>query len=346
MDNALYRPEPILRHRDRRVDRDTPPRRAAERLIDGEVLLVSDRYSTGAEIIAQLEALLGSRAGDAYPARRAAERRVRTAALRLLAPIVDHRVALEGAGAIGFLPELYPDHRSFALPFVQVQELHGAWRRYRDGVNLTVLGYKVHPYFGTYAPVRTEHLELFGTWLSQYEGPRERAIDVGTGCGVLALMLCKAGFQRVLATDDNPNAVESVERERERLVMPIDARCCDLLGHGSRPVELVVFNPPWMQGAVEGAIDGALYFEDPALFERFFTQAHERNAPDGRVVLLFSNVMQLVQPDVQHPILAELERGRFRLVQKLQRKAKATPGRDGRRRKTREKVEVWELARL
>ena len=44
-----------------------------------------------------------------------------------------------------------------------------------------------------------------------------------------------------------------------------------------------------------------------------------------------------------HPILSELERGRFKLVQKLQRKVKPAPGKDGRRRRTREKVEVWEL---
>jgi len=60
---------------------------------------------------------------------------------------------------------------------------------------------------------------------------------------------------------------------------------------------------------------------------------------------LFSNVIQLVQPDVPHPILSELDRGRFRLVQKLQRKVKGSPKPGGGRRRTREKVEVWELAR-
>ena len=60
--------------------------------------------------------------------------------------------------------------------------------------------------------------------------------------------------------------------------------------------------------------------------------------------MVFSNIITLVQPDVPHPIQAELERGRFQLVKKLQRKVKPPPEPDGSRRRTREKVEVWELS--
>jgi methylase of polypeptide subunit release factors len=188
---------------------------------------------------------------------------------------------------------------------------------------------------------------LFATWLSQYKGPRARAIDVGTGCGVLALLLCRAGFERVLATDCNPNAIESVTRELRRLpsAPPIVPHHGDLLGDDPRPADLIVFNPPWMRGAVEGPLDRALYYEE-GLFERFFAQASTRLTPSGRIVLVFSSLGQLVQPDVPHPIQAELERGRFRQVQKLRRKVKPAPSRTGGpTRRTRERVEVWELAR-
>lgn len=346
MPATLHRPEPILDPAADRVDRRTSPREAAARLRDGESLLVDDAYGTGATILGELQSLLRAPPEHAPYGVRQAHRRVwREASLRLLAPIEQHRVALADAAPIGFLAELYPELDRFALPLVEVQSLRGAWNLHREGVHLAVLGHRVHPYYGTYAPTRTSHLELFGTWLSQYEGPRARAIDVGTGCGVLALMLCKAGFERVLATDDNPNAIESVRRElgRRPEPPPIDVLHGDLLGEGSRPVDLVVFNPPWTKGTVEGLLDRALYFED-GLFERFFEQAHGRLAPTGRVVLLFSNLIELVQPQVPHPIEAELARGRFGLVQKLTRKVKPPPDESGRRRRTRERVEVWELA--
>ena len=329
------------------MDRGTPPRQAAARLRAGEELLVSDHYITGVKILDQLESLLQPPARDAsYQVRQASQRTRRTASLRLLAPIVRHRLALKGARPIGFLAELYPELSSFFLPFVQAQELHGAWKRYREGVRLSVLGHRVHPFYGTYFPTRTSQLELFGTWLSQYQGPRARAVDVGTGCGVLALMLCKAGFERVLATDSNPNAVESVARELRRFpaAPPIDLLQGDLFCQDSAPADLVVFNPPWMQKKADGLHDSALYFED-GLFERFFEQAWARIHDTGRIVLVFSNVIQLVQPDLPHPILAELERGRLRLVRKLHRKVKPAPTETGQRRRTRERVEVWELAK-
>jgi len=348
MTRALHRPEPILHQDAHPVDGSMPPRHAAARLRDGEVLMVTDSYGTGAEILAQLQVLMPPPAGDAsYEVRHTAQRTHRAAALRLLAPIAHHRVALTDARSNGFLKELYPELETFILPFVAVQELHGAWGRYREGSHLAVLGHRVHPFYGTYVPTRVSHLELFGTWLSQYQGPRTRAVDVGTGCGVLALMLAKAGFDKVLATDCNPNALESVARDLQRFpsVPSIDLLHGDLLGEDTTPSDLIVFNPPWNKGEIDDLLDRALYFDDD-LFERFFDQANSRLGPSGRIVLLFSNVLELVQPDVPHPILAELERGRLQLVQKLNRKVKPPRDASGKRRRTREKVEVWELGRV
>ena len=344
----LYRPEPILTHDARTVDRTAAPRMAAAHLASGGSLIVSDRYSTGGFILAQLHALLEPPPADApYRARQAFQRAYRQASMRLLAPISKHQIALSDTPEIGFLKELYPERSTFVLPYVEVQDLAAAWKRYHAGVPLAVVGHAVHPYYGTYVPTRTSHLELFGTWLSAYQGPRVNAIDVGTGCGVLALMLARRGFEQILATDTNPNAVESVRREVRGLATdpPITAVQADLLGDGTEPVELVVFNPPWTRGRVDGLLDQALYYDDDGLFERFFEQALARLTPDGRVVFVFSNVTQLVQPDTPHPIEVELERGRFRLVQKLNRKVKAFVDKDGNRRSTRERVEVWELAR-
>lgn len=347
MNRTLHRPEPILHHAARPVDCSTPPRLAAERLLDGDTLMVTDRYGTGAEILAQLDVLLPPPPqGAPYAVRLAHRRTLREASLRLVVRIDDHRLALEDARSIGFLGELYPERAAFVLPFAQVQELHGAWIRYQEGVYLAVLGHRVHPFYGTYAPTRVSHLELFGTWLSQYHGPRARAVDVGAGCGVLALMLCRAGFERVLATDNNPNAVESVARElrRHSPAPPIDLLHGDLLGDDPTPADLIVFNPPWIRGEAEGLLDTALHFQD-GLFERFFEQAYARLKPTGRVVLLFSNLMELLLPDVPHPLAAELAGSRLRLVQKLRRRVVPSPSATGQRRRTRERVEVWELAK-
>lgn len=348
MTPRLHRPEPVLRSNAAQVDRSLAPRVAARRLLDGEPLILAADYKYGVEILDQLTYIMRPPAHDApFQHRQNFSRAYRRVAMGLLAPVVDHRVDLADAGHVGFLAELYPELPRFLLPFVQTQELHGTWVRYDEGVHLAVLGYKVHPFYGTYAPNRTTHLELFGTWLSQYQGPRNEAVDVGTGCGVLALMLAKAGFAHILATDSNPNSIESVRRELGRRPErpPIDLLCGDLLGEAPAPTELIVFNPPWTQGTAAGLVDQALLFE-PELFPRFFDACLQALVPDGRVAMVFSNVMSFMQPDLPHPIETELARGRLRLVKKLQRQVKPPPPRPGERpRRTKEKVEIWELAR-
>ena len=344
MSVPLHRPKPV-RGRAVPVDRSRSPRRAAERLDQGELLVVTDHFRTGVQILDALDDRLGRPAPDASFATRSAHARaLRTASMRLLAPIRGHRVALEGADENGLLAELYPGRPDLQLPLVEVQELHGAWRRYREGVHFATLGHRLHPFYGTYAPTRTEHLELFATWLSSYTGPRDRAVDVGTGCGVLALMLGKAGFAHVHATDSNPNAVESVRRELAGLgpiPPPVTLSHGDLLCDEPGPVDLVTF-PPWLHGQVDGLVNSALTTDDDGLFTRFFDQVMACLGPEGRVVMVWSNIMELVQPDRPHPLQTELEGGRLRLVDKRRRKVKPA---GGARRRTKERVEIWELAR-
>ena len=342
----MHRPSPIESPWAKRVDRRTPAERAVQHLLDGEAVLVEDRLSTARAIYEVLVATLQPPADDApYAARQAYEKRLEAAASKLLVPVKNHALALAGAPELGFIAALYPQLDRFAISYLGARRMLSAWSHYERGIHLAVLGHAVHPFFGTYAPTRTTHLELFATWLAAYDGPLERTADVGTGCGVLALMLARKGARHVLATDINPNAVRSVTDELKRhpeAATVIEPRQADLLGDEQGPLDLIVFNPPWSHGPPDGPLATALTFDD-ALFPRFFDQAHAALAPHGRVVLLFSDLLRLTQPDVPHPIDAELEGGRFTLVDKLRRKVKASTTRDGRRRTTRERVEVWEL---
>ena len=341
MPAALHRPEPVLLHRAQPVDRNVPPAQAAAWLREGRSLIVTDRFVTGLDILEALRVQLedpGENAG--YVEKRTFREAFQSACKHLLAPVVGRKVALPDAPRAGFLAELYPDHADFALPVEDAKVLSSAWGWYETGVHFPVLGYRVHPFYGTYIPARMEHLELFGTWLAKYQGARNRAIDVGTGSGVLTLQIAKAGFKHVIATDINPNAIESVARQLRRLpkALPIELENADLLGTDRGPIDLIVSNPPWMKGEVGRTLDLAMYFQD-GFFERFYEQCLQRLAPGGRVVFVFSNIIELSQPEVPHPIQTELDRGRFRLVEKMTRKVKPSPG-----RRTREKVEVWELA--
>lgn len=342
---SLNRPEPVMATNVHALTAEVPVPQAVRWLEEGRTVEVVSSYGHGADVLDALYDRMSRPSGD-YAQRTQAEQRFRSTAHKLVVRIDDHAVALPNVESIGFLSELYAELGTYHLPLIEVQSLHGAWRTYQAGVHLAVLGHRLHPYFGTYVPSRTTHLELFATWLSGFEGSRDVAVDVGTGSGVLAFMMARQGVGSVIATDVNANAAHSVRLDCGRLpeLPAIDVRVGDLLEPVMETADLIVFNPPWTAGMPTGLVSQALTFPE-GLFERFFDQALSRLAPDGRVVLVFSNLITLVQPDVPHPIEAELARGRFRLVNKLTRKVKPVPGPDGRKRRTKEKVEVWELAR-
>ncbi|TNE89810.1 MAG: methyltransferase domain-containing protein [Deltaproteobacteria bacterium] len=337
---SLHRPTPLPLTAPV-IDRAASDAHLAEQLVAGHTVLLHGNYGRGIAIERAVRRLLPAPEETAsFDERRAHRDQVTEVLDRLHTPIRDHLIAMGRAPECGFLAELYPERADFALPWLAVIDLVRAWRFYEEGVHLAALGHAVHPFYGTYAPARTEHIELFATWLSRYDGDKQRAIDVGTGTGVLARLLTRAGFAEVLATDLNPNAVESVRRDLKRRPAPIRVFEGDLLAPVDGRAELIVFNPPWTPGEVRTPLDMALVYED-GLFERFFAQAAEHLAPGGRVVLVFSNVMRLLRDDAPHPIDAELAGDRFELVDKLQRRIKPSGG-----RRTKERVEVWELRRL
>ena len=339
----LYRPEPLLQTKSHPVSQRSPLHEAIKQLHSGLQLSVTDHYRTGIQILDALHQNMGPPPPrQDHQAHRLFIAKRRTISSRLLAPIRNHQVRLRGVPPNGFYADLYPQHPDFELPFVTIQELHSAWQDYHQGIHFNVLGHRLHPFYGTYCPSRTEHLELFATWLSQYKGPKQSAVDVGTGTGILAFLLQRSGFDIIHATDTNPNAIESLRRDLERHNKGhnITPACTDLLATQSKPVELIVFNPPWMQGQVNSLIDKGMYYQDD-LFERFFNQAFECLETDGRIVLVYSNIQSLLRPDLPHPILTELDKERFQCLNKMQRKIKAKKG----HKRSKEKCEIWELGR-
>ena len=90
--------------------------------------------------------------------------------------------------------------------------------------------------------------------------PGERVLELGTGCGLLAILAAKAGA-RVVATDINPAAVECAHANAAAhgVADRIDFRLGDLFEPvaGER-FDLVVFNPPYLPVEPEEALDGPL----------------------------------------------------------------------------------------
>ncbi|MDH3323573.1 MAG: methyltransferase, partial [Flavobacteriaceae bacterium] len=188
----------------------------------------------------------------------------------------------------------------------------------------------------------------FDNWLKRYKGPKKTAIDVGFGSGVLSFQMIKYGFQKVFGTDTNPNAIVGLTEfmADTKLARKIELDFAHLFGKWDKQTELIVFNPPWLPASHEpDSNDQAIYYND-ALFSEFFAGAKKRLLPEGKLIIIFSNLAQISKQRINHPIETELaEGGRFQLEKCYKKKVKAASEKTKRDQYWRasEEVELWVL---
>ena len=318
-------------------------------LEQGKMILINELYGDGLSLLLEIHKYLRKKIRNTtFQEQHDYRTAYRKLSNNIVIEIVSQKITLKKAPSIGWLEEFYPENNHFLLTLPQIQGLNSAWQWYKNGISIPVLRNKIHPYYGTYFPTRFEHLTLFDTWLKHYKGSKKTAIDVGVGCGVLSLQMVQHGFQKVFATDINPNAIAGLTKSMgtTKLSRKIDLNLGNLFGTFEKQTELIVFNPPWLPQPHElGSIDQAIYYTD-SLFLDFFTEAKKRLAPDGKLVLIFSNLAQITNVAKQHPIEMELAQGnRYQLEKKYTKSVKPSSSKTKRDQHWRalETVELWVL---
>lgn len=347
----INKPQPIIEENKELnlFDRTTDTVLTIKTLEAGNPVLVTGFYNNGLLLLNALQIHLKKKLPNkTFEEQRQYREKYRKLSNLVLIEIVDHKLAVKKAPSIGWLEKLYLETSSFLLSFPQVQGLNGAWQWYTNGISIPVLRNKIHPYYGTYFPTRFGHLELFDQWLKRYDGAKKSAIDVRVGSGVLSFQMIKHGFQKVFATDTNPNAIIGLTEfmKDTKLSRKIDLDFGHLFGKFEKQTELIVFNPPWLPESHNlDSIDEAIYYNEK-LFSDFFTEAKKMLLPEGKLVLIFSNLAEITNTRNTHPIEQELAKGgRFQLekcFKKSVKRASKETKRDQHWR-TSEEVELWIL---
>ena len=346
----VNKPEPIVPGKHLMLfDRATDVDLTIIALEAGKPVLITAFYSNGMFLLRQLQLYLKRKLPNkSFQEQREYRSEYRRLSNLILIEIADHKLTVKKSPSIGWLEKLYPETSDFLLSFPQVQGLNSSWQWYQNGISIPVLRNKIHPYYGTYFPTRFDHLILFDNWLKRYEGPKKSAIDVGIGSGVLSLQMIKYGFQKVFGTDTNPNAIVGLTEfmADTKLSRKIELDFGQLFGKWEKQTELIVFNPPWLpESHSQDGNDEAIYYNED-LFPNFFEEAKKRLLPDGKLVILFSNLAQITNATKDHPIQRELaEGGRFQLEKFLKKTVKAASDKTKRDQHWRssEEVELWVL---
>lgn len=347
----VNKPTPILTDAEMLTFHEGGDLKAAIKALErGEYVWIDALYSDGIFLLKELHRYLEKKLPNkTFKEQQAYRTEYHRLSNLVLLEVVDQKLTVAKSPSIGWLEKLYPENNHFLLSFSQIQGMNSAWQWYERGVSIPVLRNKIHPYYGTYFPTRYEHLVVFDNWLKRYEGPKKSAIDVGVGSGVLSLQMVQHGFQKVFATDINPNAIVGLAKfmGTTKLSRKIELDLGHLFAKWDKPTELIVFNPPWLPAQHElDTLDKAIYYEEN-IFSEFFAGAKERLLPDGRLLFFFSNLAQITNLTEEHPVEKELaEGGRFKL-ERCFKKSVSTASKKTKRDphwRDEETVELWELS--
>lgn len=202
------------------------------------------------------------------------------------------RAPKQSAAALEAALGLAYQEQDFFLPLQQLRGILSAYEWQQQGIAITALdGQKIHLPYGVFSPLRGEYLDLITTIpLSPH---LQTAIDVGTGSGILALILAKRGLPHIIATDLSAQALAAAQSNHARLLpqAKIDFIEADLFPEDAQ-ADLIICNPPWLPAKPTSAIEAALYDPQSAMLKNFLRRAPAHLKPQGEIWLIMSNLAE------------------------------------------------------
>jgi methylase of polypeptide subunit release factors len=197
---------------------------------------------------------------------------------------------------------------------VSLRELLGLvgaheWRK--KGVEIPVLGDRIHPHYGVFSPVRGEYVDLVArTPLPSHE----KAFDIGTGTGILAAVLAKRGVKKIVATDQDPRALACAKENLARLGYDRQVKVvqADLFPEGRAP--LVICNPPWVPARPASPVEQAVFDPDSRMLLGFLNGLADHLTPDGEGWLILSDFAEHLGLRTRETLGAAIDQAGLKVV--------------------------------
>ena len=184
-------------------------------------------------------------------------------------------------------------NESCLLSFRDLQGALGAagWRV--KGVAIENLGLSIFPHYGVFAPTRHEYVQLLLD--APLPAVYDVAFDIGTGTGLLAIILAQRGVKQVIATDLNPRALACASENLARLESAVQLQQADLYPTDAPLANLLVCNPPWLPAKPTSPLEFAVYDANSAMLRGFLQGAKQHLAVQGEVWLILSDLAEHLQ---------------------------------------------------
>ena len=191
---------------------------------------------------------------------------------------------------------------SCVLSFRDLQGALGAAQWREKGVPIASLGLSIFPHYGVFAPTRHEYVQLLLD--APLPATYDVAYDIGTGTGLLAIILAQRGVPQVIATDLNPRALACAKENFTRLELAnVQLQQADLYPTDAPLANLIVCNPPWLPAKPSSPLEYAVYDANSKMLRGFLQGAKAHLAEQGEVWLILSDLAEHLQLRTREELL-------------------------------------------
>jgi methylase of polypeptide subunit release factors len=248
---------------------------------------------------------------------------------RLLVPLTaDYRVPLRrGQEVVAACREaLGPGGEDSVISLRGLLALVSAHEWRKKGIPVPAVEGRIYPHFGVFSPVRGEYVDLVAT--VPLPAGCELAFDIGTGSGILAAVLARRGIKRVVATDQDPRALQCATENARNLGLTATVQVieADLFPPGRAP--LVVCNPPWVPAQPSSPVEYAVYDPDSRMLRGFLGGLAAHLAPGGEGWLIISDLAEHLGLRSRDELLGWIAAGGLKVLGRIDTRPKHPKARD------------------
>ena len=210
---------------------------------------------------------------------------------------------------------------SCVLSFRDLQGALGAAQWRAKGVPIDSLGLSIFPHYGVFAPTRHEYVQLLLD--APLPAVHDIAYDIGTGTGLLAIILAQRGVKQVIATDLNPRALACANENFTRNGLAnVQFQQADLYPTNTPLANLIVCNPPWLPAKPSSPLEYAVYDANSAMLRGFLQGAKTHLAEQGEVWLILSDLAEHLQLRTREELLGWFSDSGLKVKYRLDTKPK------------------------
>ncbi len=210
-----------------------------------------------------------------------------------------------------------PPTTPMAIALTELLGVLGAHQWRANGVEVPALDTRIHPHYGVFSPIRGEYVDLVAHTPLPATARHGIAFDLGTGTGVLAAVLARRGFARVVATDISPRALTCARDniDRLRLTAQVEVAGPALFPH--ERADLVVCNPPWLPARPTSTVEQGVYDPDGGMLRDFLDGLTAHLRPDGEGWLILSDLAERLALRTRTDLLTAIDTAGLHVVDRI-----------------------------